>query len=66
MFLLELALFVAMVVAIKIKFQRSRVREMVDKFDGPPAWPFVGNILMFLGSPSGKLDASAIRRRLSA
>lgn len=52
--LVELALLVAMAIAVKVKFHRSRVRQMVDRFDGPPAWPFLGNVLMFLGSPTGK------------
>ncbi|KAK7573326.1 hypothetical protein V9T40_010517 [Parthenolecanium corni] len=59
--LLELALLVAMAIAVKVKFHRSRVRQMVDRFDGPPAWPFLGNVLMFLGSPTGDKKVATAR-----
>lgn len=62
MFLFELALCAVMAIAVVVKLQRNRVREMVDKFDGPPAWPFLGNILTFLGSPTGKCAKSRIVR----
>lgn len=37
------------------KKQRERIATMMEKFEGPPLLPFIGNGLMFIGSPTSML-----------
>ncbi len=39
---------------IKYKWERRRLEEYINKFEGPPTIPILGNAHKFLGSPSGK------------
>lgn len=54
----EVALYVAitlvLVLLLKIKLNSLRYEKFASKISGPPAYPIIGSLLQFIGTPKGK------------
>lgn len=42
---------------IYFRISRRHMIELAEKLPGPEGWPLIGNALMFLGSPDGKIHS---------
>jgi CBS domain containing-hemolysin-like protein len=52
--LLLLLIFFLLLLYAHFRFRRRRMEALAAKISGPPAWPFIGNALQFLGTTQGK------------
>lgn len=54
LFLLAFVFFT--VYYIIFRKRRQRFEQMIERFPGPKAYPFVGNVHLAIGTPAGKVS----------